>query len=63
MTINKTTESNITIKSTKNNMKKAKLIHLTPEAIAYWTEIAKANGSTFKTFIQIILEEKPKLKK
>lgn len=44
-------------------MKKAKLIHLTPEAIAYWTEIAKANGSTFKTFIQIILEEKPKLKK
>ena len=43
-------------------MKKAKLIHLTPEAIAYWTEIAKANGSTFKTFIQIILEEKPKLK-
>ena len=47
----------------KTNMKKAKLIHLTPEAIAYWTEIAKANGSTFKTFIQIILEEKPKLKK
>ena len=43
--------------------KKAKLIHLTPEAIAYWTEIAKANGSTFKTFIQVILEERPKLKK
>ena len=44
-------------------MKKAKLIHLTPEAIAYWTKIAKANGSTFKTFIQITLEEHKNLKK
>ena len=57
-------EKNTITKNTKKiNMKKAKLIHLTPEAIAYWTEIAKANGSTFKTFIQVILEEKPKLKK
>ena len=57
-------EKNTIKKPLKNtNMKKAKLIHLTPEAIAYWTEIAKANGSTFKTFIQIILEEHKNLKK
>jgi hypothetical protein len=44
-------------------MKKAKLIHLTPETIAYWSDIAKANGSTFKVFIQMLLEEHKKLKK